>query len=74
MGTIDARFQVQHGKISAARFYGDFFGPQDVSELEQKLIGINYDYDSLKAVFENSDLSNYFTGINPADILQLVQP
>lgn len=74
MGTIDARFQVQHGKISAARFYGDFFGPQNVSELEQKLIGINYDYDSLKAVFENSDLSNYFTGINPADILQLVQP
>ncbi|MCO6540747.1 MAG: lipoate--protein ligase [Lactobacillus sp.] len=74
MGTIDARFQVQHGKISAARFYGDFFGPQDVSELEQKLIGINYDYDSLKQVFADNDLNNYFTGIEPADILQLVEP
>lgn len=74
MGTIDARFKVQNGKISTARFYGDFFGPQDVSELEQKLIGINYDYDSLKSSFENNDLSRYFTGINPDDILHLVQP
>lgn len=74
MGTIDARFKVQNGKISTARFYGDFFGPQDVSELEQKLIGTNYDYDSLKSSFENNDLSRYFTGINPDDILHLVQP
>jgi lipoate---protein ligase len=74
MGTIDARFLVEHGKISVARFYGDFFGERDVQNLGQQLLGINYDYKSLKMVLENNDLSQYFTGINSADVLQLIAP
>lgn len=74
MGTIDARFQVEHGIIKAVRFYGDFFGEKDVQLLEHQLIGRPYDYDSLQEMLDQNELQQYFTGIKPHEILQLIAP
>ncbi|MBA1433681.1 lipoate--protein ligase [Bombilactobacillus bombi] len=74
MGTIDARIRVEHGKITAIRFYGDFFGTEDVSQLEQKLMGVNYDYQALQEIFNSNDLNQYFTGIKAKEVLDLLAP
>ena len=36
-------FEVQDGKIKMAKIYGDFFGVEDVHQLEKALIGKPYD-------------------------------
>ncbi|NVY96490.1 lipoate--protein ligase [Lactobacillus sp. DCY120] len=73
-GTVDARFQIEHGKIAQAKFYGDFFGAQDVQDLAAKMLGLTYDYDSLQEFFQKQDLRPYFALIDPAEILELVKP
>ena len=42
-GTIDARLLVDGGKIKNIKFYGDFFGPSDATELADQLKGVRYD-------------------------------
>lgn len=74
MGTVDARFLIEHGKISQAKFYGDFFGMQDIEQLEQQLQGVTYDYDHLAQKLQTIDLDQYFTGIKVADLINLVTP
>lgn len=71
-GTIDARIAVDGGKINNIKFYGDFFGPQDVSELAAKLIGQKYDRQHVGAVLDQVDTQLYFNGIAPAAILDLL--
>ncbi|UQS82198.1 lipoate--protein ligase [Bombilactobacillus folatiphilus] len=74
MGTIDARFLIEHGKIAQAKFYGDFFGTQNVGELEQQLQGTIYDYDHLAQKLQAMDLNQYFTGVRAEDLIELVTP
>jgi lipoate-protein ligase A len=64
-GTIDARFQVENGKIANLKIYGDFFGTGDVNDLAQQLTGLKYDPQTIRQVLENVDLNQYFMGIPP---------
>ena len=74
MGTIDARLQIEHGKIQGIKFYGDFFGSQDVQQLEQQLVGVVYNYDALQQALQPIDLDQYFHGIDATAILNLIVP
>lgn len=40
IGSIEVRFNVQEGKITEAKIYGDFFGLGDIADVEQAFIGI----------------------------------
>lgn len=71
-GTIDARLNVEDGKIESIKFYGDFFGPQDVAALADKLTGIKYDRDDLQAALADVDLSKYFVGISKDQLVDLL--
>lgn len=71
-GTIDARFKVDNGKISAVRLYGDFFGVQDVNELEQQLLGLPYTSDVLTKTLQKIDLNHYFANIDQNDVIDLL--
>lgn len=71
-GTIDARILVDQGKISQIKFFGDFFGPKDASELADKLTGIRYDSDHLTEALADVDTSQYFMGIEKADLVDLL--
>ena len=37
IGSIEVRFNVQEGKITEAKIYGDFFGLGDIADVEQAL-------------------------------------
>lgn len=60
VGTIDARIDVEKGKINAIKLFGDFSGYRPVSELEDELVGIRYDADALAEVLTAVDLTEYF--------------
>ncbi len=71
-GTIDARFEVQDGKIKMAKIYGDFFGVEDVHQLEKALIGKPYDVDAITKVLQSFDLNKFFNGIPTNDVIELI--
>jgi lipoate---protein ligase len=73
-GEIDARLDVHGGHITAARFFGDYMGRVEVSELEALLRGTVYDRESLTAVLGNVDVRDYFGDIAAGDVLALLSP
>ncbi|WP_323099725.1 lipoate protein ligase C-terminal domain-containing protein, partial [Limosilactobacillus reuteri] len=44
--------QFRRGVIKNVKFYGDFFGPQDINQLAEKLQGVKYDHDEIAKVLE----------------------
>lgn len=71
-GTIDARYQVQEGKITAVHLYGDFFGTGDVNDLAHALVGIPYTPDEIADVLRKFDLQRYFLGIPNDQVINLL--
>ncbi|EEI71110.1 lipoyltransferase and lipoate-protein ligase [Lentilactobacillus hilgardii ATCC 27305] len=71
-GTIDARFQVDDGKISNVTFFGDFFGPRDTNELADKLKGVRFERADVSNALKDVDLNQYFTGIPEEDFLDML--
>lgn len=71
-GTIDARLLVEGGKIKNLKFYGDFFGPADATELADKLTGVRYDREHVGAILDSVDTQQYFNGIPTAEVLNLL--
>jgi lipoate-protein ligase A len=71
-GTIDARFQVDDGKISNVTFFGDFFGPKDTNELADKLKGVRFERADVSNALKDVDLNQYFTGIPEEDFLDML--
>lgn len=72
MGTIDARFDVKNGIIQNVKFYGDFFGTNDINDLAAKLAGVKYDHDAITAVLNKVGTQQYITGISTAEIADLL--
>ena len=73
-GEIDARLDVHGGRITAARFFGDYMGRAEVGELEALLRGTTYDRESLSAVLGTVDVREYFGDIAASDVLALLAP
>jgi lipoate-protein ligase A len=73
-GEIDARLDVHGGRLTSVRFFGDFMGRAEVSELEALLCGLVYDHDSLAAALGNVDVREYFGDISSDDVLTLLTP
>jgi lipoate-protein ligase A len=73
-GEIDVRLDVHGGEITNARFFGDFMGRSEVSELEAQLKGVTYDRDSLTRALANIDVRQYFGDVSRDDVLTLLAP
>lgn len=71
-GKVDARIDVDSGRIRAIKFTGDFNGRRDVAELEALLGGVPYDRERLAAAVEGVALSDYFGRMEPAEFVDLV--
>lgn len=61
-GNIEFNLNVDKGIIKDIKFFGDFFGKCDVSFVEEKLIGVKHEENSLKSILSNIDLNSYFLG------------
>lgn len=74
VGEIDVRLDVHGGRITGARFFGDFMGRAEVVELESRLQGLVYDRAVLAEALADVDVRQYFGEIDPADVLGLLAP
>ncbi|BAP86505.1 lipoate-protein ligase A [Paucilactobacillus hokkaidonensis JCM 18461] len=72
MGTVDARIQVDDGKIENIKFFGDFFGPQDVTQLAEQLKGITYNRETLTKVLTQANTNQYIVGVTVEQLVDLL--
>ncbi len=71
-GKFDVRIEVGKGRIMAVKFYGDFSGVRNVSELEAQLSGIRYDRAALKKALEKVDVKLFLGEITREEALNLL--
>ena len=72
VGQIDVRLEVQKGSIHNCKIYGDFFGVDDVEEVEQALIGTRYEREDLEKALNEINVKKYFGNIEKADFINLL--
>ena len=72
IGSIDVRLNVENGKISEAKIFGDFFGLGDIADVEQALIGVRYEKNDLADAIAKIDVKKYFGNIEAEDLLKLI--
>jgi lipoate---protein ligase len=73
-GEIDARIDVQHGRIAAVRLFGDYMGRHDVRELETRLVGLPYERPAVEAALAGVDVRDYFGEVRAEDVLEVLAP
>ncbi|MGR7911550.1 lipoate--protein ligase [Lysinibacillus capsici] len=71
-GGIDIRLEVNHGVMEEVHIFGDFFGVGDIADIEQRLVGTNYDRAAIAKALADIDIPTYFGGISTEDFLQLI--
>ncbi|MGX7107098.1 lipoate--protein ligase [Hutsoniella sourekii] len=71
-GLVDFRFNVEAGRIKEAKIYGDFFGLGDIQDLEEALLGVKYDRQSVAEVLESFDLNRYLGSVTAEELLDLI--
>ncbi|WP_100487431.1 lipoate--protein ligase [Sporolactobacillus pectinivorans] len=71
-GRIDIRLDVKKGVIETASIYGDFFGVEDVSDIEKLLVGTKYEQDDVTEKLKTVDVHLYFGKIGLEDLLSVL--
>jgi len=71
-GEIDLRIDVQEGRVSGLRIFGDFIGSGDVSILENLLRGVRYEPEDLAEALAHVEIEEYFGNVKKEEFLQLL--
>ncbi|KKB75686.1 MULTISPECIES: lipoate--protein ligase LplJ [Bacillus] len=71
-GSIDIRLEVHKGIIQECKIFGDFFGVGDVSDIEDKLSGVQYERKAIEEALEGVDIRHYFGNIEKEEFFDLV--
>ena len=71
-GLISIRMEAVHAVISKIRIAGDFFGDGDITELENKLIGLPLD-GQLESKLGQMGIDHYMHGITAGDLAGLLR-
>jgi len=72
VGIIDLRMDVAEGRIKVMKIYGDFFGVEDVSELESKLQGVKYEETAVREALADVNIQGYFGAITLDNFIDLM--
>lgn len=72
VGFLDVRANVEDGLIRDCKIYGDFFGTEDVKKLEEILIGLKFQRDSVNDALKDTEITRYFGKVSKEDFLNLL--
>lgn len=67
-GKLTSYVKVEKSVITGLKIYGDFFGIKDVSDIEEELIGLRYEYQDVLDKLLTVETKQYFTNITPQEI------
>lgn len=70
-GTIELSIDVEKGTIKNINIFGDFFGEENIEDIERALIGKEHNIEEIKEVIGNIDITNYFGNISKEDFISL---
>ncbi len=71
-GLVSLQMEINKGKIKAISISGDFFGDGEISELEEKMVGLKLD-ETLEEEIAKLDLWKYMRGITPEDLAGMIR-
>jgi len=71
-GLVSVYMQVEEGCIESIRFYGDFFGTEDIEKLERSLLHVSLG-DDLKSVLEQLEPGRFINGLSAEDLYGLLR-
>lgn len=71
-GLVTIYMQVNKGYIEKAKLYGDFFGNEDITKLEEKFTGIRLNKNSLSEALEAMRIDTYMRDISAQDMYELI--
>ena len=71
-GTVEARMQIEHGRIAALVFQGDFFSAEEPEELAGLLLGLPPEREPLGAALAGRDVSRWLMGMKNEQLLELL--
>ncbi len=71
-GSIELRLNVHNGVIKECKIFGDFFGTMDVKVLEEKLVGLKYNRETLIEELQEEPLDKYFGNITLEEFIDLI--
>lgn len=73
-GTVEAAFNLSHGRIESIRFGGDFIGSLPAAPLEERLAGCRFEADAIVSRLEDGPLTagDCFDGLTAGDIAWLI--
>lgn len=71
-GTVEVCWSVHHGLLEDVRFSGDFLGNLPAEGLAARLNGLRYEQDSISAALNGAGVSDYFDGLGPDELTELL--
>lgn len=75
-GTVEAVFDLSHGRIASIRFGGDFIGSLPATALERRLVGCRFEPDAVAAALKGAEgdvrTGDCFDGLTEDDIARLI--
>ena len=73
-GTVTAHLDVHQGVVRRARFTGDFFGADPVSDLAESLAGCPHRQDALREVLSRTNPGRFIEGATAEALAELLSP
>lgn len=71
-GYFDARLIIEQDKIVDFRLYGDYFINGEISEVEQALVGVEYNPKALEKAAQALDIGKYLPSVSPTVFAELL--
>ena len=71
-GLIEAYITVEHGKIAALTFKGDFFSASEPDELAAHFVGCTPDRAGYEKALGDVDVSRYFAGLQKDELIDIL--
>lgn len=68
-GGVSFRFNVDNGRITACKIFGDFLGTKDIDTLEKAFINIPFERSAIEGMLSTMPLDDYFLKITQENIL-----
>ncbi|TCU68136.1 lipoate-protein ligase A [Tissierella praeacuta] len=69
-GVVEYNLNVEDGIIVDISIYGDFFGEEDIKELELALIGAKHSMDELENQLKNISVDKYIKGLSNKEFIK----
>lgn len=71
-GKISTYANVEQSHVKSLKIYGDFFGIKDVSEIENLLVGVRYEYQDILEKLKTIDTTQYFSNMTVEEVAKAI--